>query len=142
MLERSSPDLVAATAALQDALGTALSPAAVAAVKEVCHLVTRRAARLSAAGIVAVLTHMGQHTASAGGVPTVAVDGGTSLVCTAPRIKELTRVLGGAGLYEHHAVFAAQVRDTVAEMGVAAQLRLTPDGSGVGAALLAAAASR
>jgi hexokinase len=47
-----------------------------------------------------------------------------------------------AGLYEHHTVFAACVRDTVAEMGVAAQLRLTPDGSGVGAALLAAAACR
>ena len=54
----------------------------------------------------------------------------------------LMQVRCGAGLYEHHTVFAAQVRDTVAKMGVAAQLRLTPDGSGVGAALLAAAASR
>ena len=47
-----------------------------------------------------------------------------------------------AGLFEHHTVFAAQLRAAVAEMGVAAQMRLTPDGSGVGAALLAAAASR
>lgn len=47
-----------------------------AVVKEVCHLVTRRAARLSAAGIVAVLTHMGLPQ---GGSPTVAVDGGAYL---------------------------------------------------------------
>jgi hexokinase len=33
------------------------------------------------------------------------------------------------------------LREAVAEMGVAAELRLTPDGSGVGAALLAAAAA-
>ena len=31
------------------------------------------------------------------------------------------------------------LQDAVAEMGVTASLRLTPDGSGVGAALLAAA---
>jgi hypothetical protein len=47
-----------------------------------------------------------------------------------------------AGLFEHHKAFAAALRDAVAEMGVAAQMRLTPDGSGVGAALLAAAASQ
>ena len=49
-------------------------------VKEVCHLVTRRAARLSAAGIVAVLAHMGLQAPPAGGAPpTVAVDGGAYL---------------------------------------------------------------
>jgi hypothetical protein len=42
-------------------------------------------------------------------------------------------------LFEHHTTFAAQVVETVASMGTVAVLRLTPDGSGVGAALLAAA---
>jgi len=42
-------------------------------------------------------------------------------------------------LFEHHTAFAAQVVETVASMGIVATLRLTPDGSGVGAALLAAA---
>ena len=113
-----------------------------ATVKDVCHLVTRRAARLSAAGIVAVLTHMGLHTHSAGGAPTVAVDGGASHRRVRDTCVSSHACKRGAGLYEHHTVFAAQVRDTVAEMGVVAQLRLTPDGSGVGAALLAAAARR
>jgi hypothetical protein len=45
-------------------------------------------------------------------------------------------------LFEHHQVFAATLRATIAELGVAATLRLTPDGSGVGAALLAAAAAQ
>lgn len=78
-LFRSAADLAAASAALRDALGVTLSPAAVSVVKEVSHLVTRRAARLSAAGIVAVLTHMGLQAPPAGGAPTVAVDGGATL---------------------------------------------------------------
>lgn len=114
----TSEGLSTARQELASALGSPLTDTALAAVKEVCHLVTRRAARLSAAAIVGVLEHCG-----AGGEalqsPTVAVDG---------------------GLFEHHAAFAAMLAEAVAEMGVKATLRLTPDGSGVGAALLAAAA--
>jgi hexokinase len=66
--------------------------------------------------LAAVLTFSG----AGDGTPTVAVDG---------------------GLFEHHAAFAAALRDALAEMGVPALLKLTPDGSGVGAALLAAAAA-
>jgi hexokinase len=139
----SSADLSGATAALGAALGVALQPAAVALVKEVCHLVTRRAARLSAAGVVAVLTHMGVGDA-AGKPPTVAVDGGAWgkawRACLACRVTH-AHLARGAGLFEHHTVFAAMLREAVAQMGVSAVLRLTPDGSGVGAALLAAAAA-
>lgn len=81
---RSSEDLGAATAALQKTLGLALPPPAVALVKQICHLVTRRAARLSAAGVVAVLTHMGAAhppSSDAATVPTVAVDGGAYVSC-------------------------------------------------------------
>jgi hexokinase len=140
-------DLSGAAAALRDALGVSLQPAAVALVKEVCHLVTRRAARLSAAGVVAVLTHMGAGDAAAK-PPTVAVDGGALTLCGVrawPAVANAhlcgaVRMLC-AGLFEHHTVFAAMLREAVAQMGVSAVLRLTPDGSGVGAALLAAAAA-
>jgi len=105
--------------ALASALGSAPSDAALAAAKEVCHLVTRRAARLAAAAIYAVLTHSDAASTIGGTPPIVAVDG---------------------GLFEHHAAFAATLREAVAELGANAVLRLTVDGSGIGAALLAAAA--
>ena len=156
----SSSDLVTAAAALQTVLGKSLAPRTVALVKEVCHLVTRRAARLAAAGVVAVLAHMDAalpHDKSADTAPaTVAVDGGAcpclcvDVALPAPAhtdapwsrfVTQRSMRVRRAGLFEHHTVFAATLCDTVKEMGVSAVLRLTPDGSGVGAALLAAAAA-
>jgi hexokinase len=74
----SSPELSEASTALTKALGVQLSREALALTKEVCHLVTRRAARLSAAGVVAVLAHIGaaHPPAATAAPPTVAVDGG------------------------------------------------------------------
>lgn len=111
----ASDDGADAAAALAEALGGPLSAPGLARCQEACSLVTRRAARLSAAGIAALLRHAGDTDA------TVAMDG---------------------GLFEHHAAFAAGVRACLAEQGLGATLRLTPDGSGVGAALIAAAAGK
>jgi len=116
LVNDASPHHSASQPKLSAALGAPLSKAALACLAAVGLLVTRRAARLAAAALVALLTFgdgAGEHAS-------VAVDG---------------------GLFEHHAVFAAALRDTVSELGVRATLKLTADGSGVGAALLAAAAA-
>ena len=85
-----------ASAALRDALHAPVSPAALALIKDVCHLITRRAARLSAAGVVAVLEHMGAAKppsaySAAQPPPTVAVDGGACRLCAALLSAELTK---------------------------------------------------
>ena len=71
-----SPGGDQARAALASALGEPLSEATLHTVTEVCRLVTRRAARLSAAAIVGVLEHCGAGAGAPGDEPTVAVDGG------------------------------------------------------------------
>ena len=135
----TSPGGGQARAALAAALGEPLSDDVLHAISEVCRLVTRRAARLSAAAIVGVLEHCGAGTGAPRDVPTVAVDGGACHAMTWLRPPSLTSPRLTPGLFEHHTAFAAQVVETVASMGIVATLRLTPDGSGVGAALLAAA---
>jgi hypothetical protein len=72
----TSPGTEQARAALAAALGEPLSDDALHTISEICRLVTRRAARLSAAAIVGVLEHCGAGTGAPGDVPTVAVDGG------------------------------------------------------------------
>ncbi|KAJ3055669.1 glucokinase [Rhizophlyctis rosea] len=85
-------------------------------VKTVCELVGTRAARLSAAGIAAIVTKMNRLDAC-----TVALDG---------------------SVFEHYPHFANRMRDALREMlGITAEniiLELGRDGSGQGAALIAA----
>ncbi|KAJ3280079.1 glucokinase [Borealophlyctis nickersoniae] len=85
-------------------------------VKHVCELVGTRAARLSAAGVAAIVTKMNRLDAC-----TVAIDG---------------------SLFEHYPHFANRMRDALREMlGLAAEniiLEQARDGSGQGAALIAA----
>lgn len=89
-------------------------------VKELCQLVRRRAARLAAASTVAVLRHAGLDTGTR--PVTVAVDG---------------------GLYEHYAEYRddmdAAMRELLGEAAGSVRCVLQSDGSGLGAALIAAA---
>ena len=91
-----------------------------AALRDCCRLVALRAARLSAAAVAAVL---GRAPPAPGAPPAVvAIDG---------------------GVFEHNANFRQRMREAIAEVlgpkaAAGVELRLTPDGSGIGAALLAA----
>eukprot|EP00873_Tetraselmis_striata_P046661 jgi/Tetstr1/466925/TSEL_011379.t1 len=107
--------------------GAALSRAELAAVVAVCHAAGRRAARISAAGILAMLRLM-EIDGSKGSAPsfTVAVDG---------------------SLYEKYTGFRTQLGEALQEvLGREAfdriQMVHVEDGSGVGAALLVATCSQ
>jgi hexokinase len=84
------------------------------AVKELCFRVAQRAARLSGTAILAVLTKMNRLTDVS-----VAVDG---------------------SVFEHYPGFRRMMEEIIAELAPQArvQLVLTKDGSGVGAAIIAA----
>ncbi|XP_031109439.1 hexokinase-1 [Ipomoea triloba] len=97
-------------------------------VVEVCDIVATRAARLSAAGIVGILKKLGRDSSKAGENnkrSVVAVDG---------------------GLFEHYTKFRECMESTLKELlGEAAEslvIEHSNDGSGVGAALLAASHSQ
>lgn len=116
----SSEGLAAARGLVGGLLGREPSAGELSTVKEVCHLVALRSARLAAAGVFAVLSKMGLPSTTSRSV--VAIDG---------------------GLYEHYAAYAASMAAALRELaGEAARVELTlaKDGSGLGAALLAAAA--
>ena len=85
-------------------------------VKHICELIGTRAARLAAAGLAALVTKMNRLDAC-----TVAIDG---------------------SLYEHYPHFGNRMRDALRELlGITAEnivLEQARDGSGLGAALIAA----
>ena len=85
-------------------------------VKKVCELVGTRSARLSAAGVAAIVTKINRHDAC-----TVAIDG---------------------SLFEHYPHFGNRMRDALRDMlGITAEnivLEQARDGSGQGAAIIAA----
>ncbi|XP_073114003.1 hexokinase-3 isoform X2 [Elaeis guineensis] len=100
----------------------------------VCDIVTRRAARLAAAGIVGILKKIGRD--GSGGVASGRTKG-------TPR---RTVVAIEGGLYAHYSMFREYLNEAVVEIlgeEVAQNvvLRVSEDGSGIGAALLAAAYS-
>jgi hexokinase len=84
-------------------------------VQTVCRLVTERAARLTAAAIAAVVVQIDQTDPV-----TVAFDG---------------------SLYEAHSSFRGRLEGALELLGCRVRLKLSKDGSGLGAALVAAAAS-
>jgi hexokinase len=96
-------------------------------VVEICDIVAKRSARLAAAGIVGILRKIGR-----------AVPGGE-------RRRSVVAIDGG--LFEHYAAFRRCMESTLVELlgeeaARSVAMKLTKDGSGVGAALIAAAQSR
>lgn len=99
-------------------------------VVQICDIVARRGARLAAAGVAGILKKVGRDTA---------VKGGESV----PR----TVVAMDGGLYEHYTIFRECLQATFEEMlgaeaAASVIIKLANDGSGIGAALLAASHSQ
>lgn len=123
----SSPDLSVVSSKLKDTLGvvnTSLKTRKL--VVELCDIIARRGARLSAAAIVGILKKQGRDMSTEKRRTVVAMDG---------------------GLYEHYREFSVLLEATLAEMlgeTVASNVVVTHanDGSGIGAALLAASHSQ
>jgi hexokinase len=96
---------------------------------KVCDIVTRRAARLAAAGIVGILKKLGRDGSGAAS---------TGRTRSQPR---RTVVAIEGGLYQGYPVFREYLDEALVEiLGEVAKtvtLRVTEDGSGTGAALLA-----
>jgi hexokinase len=95
-------------------------------VVEICDIVTTRSARLAAAGIVGIIRKIGRGT---------------------PGDKRKTGIAIDGGLFEHYAKFRQCLESTLVELlGEEASksvfVKLTKDGSGLGAALIAAAHSQ
>lgn len=97
-------------------------------VVELCNIIATRGARLAAAGILGVLKKMGRDAATVGGPErtVVAIDG---------------------GLYQHYTEYRKCLENTLLELlgddsPVNISFKLSEDGSGIGAALLAATHSQ
>ncbi|KAL8522488.1 hypothetical protein ACS0TY_012597 [Phlomoides rotata] len=127
MHQDTSPDLKRVGETLKsilDVSSTSLKKRRV--VVELCNIIATRGARLAAAGILGVLKKMGRDTAKEGGEKTViAMDG---------------------GLYEHYTEYRKSLQNTVAELvgeehASSIVFEQSIDGSGIGAALLAASHS-
>lgn len=109
----TSPELDAVAAVLRDELGMPRSTLADRRiVQEVSDLVVRRAARLAAMGVAAVLTRMGPDGANAH----VGIDG---------------------SVFKKHVRFQAWMEEALAELGAKCTLVMAEDGSGFGAAIVA-----
>lgn len=125
----TTPDLSVVGRKLKDILGisnTSLKTRKV--IVELCNIVATRGARLSAAGILGILKKLGRDTAKEGE-------------------KRRTVIAMDGGLYEHYKKFSSCVTNTLYELvgeEVAESLvvELAIDGSGIGAALLAASHSQ
>ncbi|XP_006661182.1 hexokinase-1-like [Oryza brachyantha] len=122
-----TPDLTVVAKTLADRLnirGTSLETRRM--VVEICDIVATRSARLAAAGIVGILRKIGRGGPGDERRSVVAVDG---------------------GLFEHYAKFRRRMESTLEEMlgeeaAARVVVKLASDGSGLGAALVAAAHSQ
>lgn len=97
-------------------------------VVELCDIVATRGARLSAAGIVGILKKLGRDTVRDGE-------------------KQKSVIALDGGLFEHYTKFSACMQSTVKELlgeevSEAVVIEHSNDGSGIGAALLAASHSQ
>ncbi|CAN6168337.1 unnamed protein product [Urochloa humidicola] len=95
-------------------------------VVEICDIVTSRSARLAAAGIVGILRKIGRAVPGEERRSVIAIDG---------------------GLFEHYVEFRQCLESTLVELlgeeaSRSLEVKLTKDGSGLGAALIAAAHSQ
>ncbi|MCO5584454.1 hypothetical protein L7F22_038382 [Adiantum nelumboides] len=137
MHQDESSDLREVGKILRVSLGITNTPLKVKkVVVELCDIVCERGARLCAAGIVGVLKKIGR-------------DGST----VSSRIKnesgrgKRTVVAMDGGMYEHYPKFRKYLTETVAELlgeevSMNVSVELSKDGSGIGAALLAASHSK
>ncbi|KAM7273368.1 hypothetical protein ACFE04_028032 [Oxalis oulophora] len=134
MHEDDSPELTEVRRILKDALEISDVPLKVRKlVVKVCDVVTRRAARLAAAGIVGILKKIGR-------------DGSGGSTSTKSNKMKRTVVAIEGGLYTSYTIFREYLHEALVEIlgeDVAQHIVLkeTNDGSGVGAALLAASYS-
>lgn len=139
MHEDESPDLREVERILREVLEIEDIPLKVRKlIVRVCDVVTRRAARLAAAGIVGILKKIGRDGSSG-------VSSGRNKFGFDDRIRRTVVAVEG-GLYTNYAMFREYLNEAVAEIlgdDVAPHvvLTITEDGSGVGAALLAASHS-
>ncbi|ETE73732.1 Hexokinase-3, partial [Ophiophagus hannah] len=108
---------------LLEELGLPVSPEDAKVVKEVCHTVTSRAAMMCAAGVAAVVEKIRENKRMTKLEVTVGVDG---------------------TVYKMNPYFAKKLQDTVALLAPSCNVKflLSEDGSGKGAALIAAVACR
>ncbi|KAK1697066.1 hypothetical protein QYE76_013763 [Lolium multiflorum] len=105
-------------------------------VQRVCDVVTQRAARLAAAGIVAVLQKIGRDGTRCG----------TTQVRRMTGVPKRSVIAIEGGLYQGYSVFREYLNEAVVEIlgeeiAPTVVLRVVEEGSGIGAALLAAAYS-
>lgn len=102
--------------------------------RDLCDLVGQRGGRLAAAGLYGILKKIGRAGHSGNGF-------------AMSRKKKKTVVAMDGGLYEHHHPYRKYMEDALQELvgsngPYEVFLRLQNDGSGIGAALLAASHSR
>ncbi|KAF5447733.1 hypothetical protein F2P56_033260 [Juglans regia] len=134
MHEDDSPELTEVARILKDALEIPDVPLKVRKlVVKVCDVVTRRAARLAAAGIVGILKKIGRD--GSGGIT-----GGRTR--SDVKIRRSVVAIEG-GLYTSYTIFREYLHEALSEIlgeDIARHviLKVTEDGSGIGAALLAA----
>ena len=88
-------------------------------VKDVGTLVAQRAARLAAVGIAAVAMQMGEGSLA----------------------RQVSAGIDGS-VFEKHPCFKHWIEDALTELGVSCDIQHSPDGSGLGAAIVAAAAAK
>ncbi|KAK8551259.1 hypothetical protein V6N12_039907 [Hibiscus sabdariffa] len=125
----TSPDLKVVASNLKDILeisNTSLKMRK--AIVELCNIVATRGARLSAAGVLAILKKMGRDTVKEGE-------------------KQKTAIAMDGGLYEHYTEYRNCFKDTLNELlgeevSKTIMIEHSNDGSGIGAALLAASQSQ
>ena len=104
--------------------------------QRVCDIITQRAARLAAAGIVAILQKLGR-------------DGtlcGTTRVRSIAGVPKRSVIAIEGGLYQEYSVFREYLNEAVLEIlgeeiAATVVLKVVEEGSGLGAALIAAAYS-
>ncbi|KAF8395758.1 hypothetical protein HHK36_019709 [Tetracentron sinense] len=141
MHEDDSPDLREVARILKDTLKIPDVPLKVRKlIVKVCDVVTRRAARLAAAGIVGILKKIGRD-GSSGIMSGRTKNGGES----SGKMRRTVVAIEG-GLYVRYSMFREYLNEAVAEIlgeEIAPHviLRVSEDGSGIGAALLAASHS-
>ncbi|KAK8678748.1 hypothetical protein V6N13_144234 [Hibiscus sabdariffa] len=125
----TSPDLKVVASNLKDVLeisSTSLKMRKV--IVELCNIVATRGARLSAAGVLGILKKMGRDTIKAGE-------------------KQKTVIAMDGGLYEHYSEYRNCFENTLNELlgeevSQTVVIEHSNDGSGIGAALLAASHSQ
>ncbi|GMP87829.1 hypothetical protein CsSME_00040047 [Camellia sinensis var. sinensis] len=136
MQEDESPDLREVARILNDVLEIPDVPLKVRKlIVKVCNVVTRRAARLAAAGIVGILKKIGRDGSGS-------ITSGRIKVGSHSEIRRTVVAIEG-GLYTKNSMFREYLNEAMTEIlgeDISSHviLKVTEDGSGIGAALLAA----